>query len=99
MSAQCLDFPKAAYLASLLDHLVGGSEQRWRHFEAERLRGLEVDPQLVFGRALHRQVGQLLALEDAADIDAGSPIHFEIVGAITYQMTGPDALSRGRHGG
>jgi hypothetical protein len=26
-----------------LDHLVGAGEKRGRHFEAERLRGLEVD--------------------------------------------------------
>ena len=38
--------------------------------EAERLRGLEVDHQLVLGRLLHRQIGRLLALEDAIDIDA-----------------------------
>jgi hypothetical protein len=32
--------------ASSFDHLVGASEQRWRHVEAKRLRGLEVDHQL-----------------------------------------------------
>ena len=42
--------------------------------EAERLRGLEVDYQLEFGRRLHRQIGGLLALEDAIDVDAGAPI-------------------------
>ena len=36
--------------------------------EAERLGGLEVDHQLVLGRRLHRQVGRLLALEDAVDV-------------------------------
>ena len=36
--------------------------------EAERLGGLEVDHQFVLGRRLHRQVGWLLALEDAVDV-------------------------------
>ena len=39
-----------------------------RHVEAERLGGLEIDDQLELGRLLHRQVGWLLALEDAIDI-------------------------------
>ena len=36
-----------------------------RDGEAERLGGLEVDDQLELGRLLHRQVGRLLALENA----------------------------------
>jgi hypothetical protein len=36
--------PKADVLQQKpsLDHLVGGHEKRWRHVEAESLRGLEV---------------------------------------------------------
>jgi hypothetical protein len=38
----------------LFDNLVGTSEQCWRNCQAERLRGLEVDDQLVLGRILYR---------------------------------------------
>jgi hypothetical protein len=43
---------------NLLDHLVDAHEHRHRHFEAERLGGLEVDHEFEFGPLLDRQIGQ-----------------------------------------
>ena len=54
--------------ASLFDHLVGACQHRRRHVKTERFGGLEIDHRFVLGRRLHRQVGRLLALEDAIDI-------------------------------
>src|SRR5262245_29694816 len=57
----------------LLDDLVGRGKQRLRNGQADRLRGLEIDNQLILGRRLHRHVGWLLALEDAIDVTRGKP--------------------------
>ena len=45
----------------LLDHLVGGGQQRLWDREAERLGGFEVYDHLKFCRELHREIGRLLA--------------------------------------
>src|SRR6266481_5132256 len=51
-----------------LDHLVGAREQCRRHLEAQGTGGLQVDDEFVLGRGLYRQVGGLLAPEDAVDV-------------------------------
>ena len=65
----------------------------WRHFEAERFGGLEVDHQLVFGRRLHRQVGRLLALEDAIDVAGREAVLVDDIRPIGDQAAVGDELA------
>src|SRR5438552_16035515 len=58
-----------AYAFASFKHLVGEREQLRRDFEAQRLRGRDVEDQLVLGRQLDRQVAGLGPFENAADIE------------------------------
>jgi len=58
----------AAQQKKLLDHLAGAREQHWRHVEAERFGRLQVENELELGRLLDRQIGGLLAAQDAIDV-------------------------------
>src|SRR3984893_16634760 len=61
------DICTAAKIA-LFDHLVGEGEEQWGHSQPDRLGRFEVDDQLELGDLLHRQIGRLLAHEDAARV-------------------------------
>ena len=67
-----------------------------RNFEAERLGGLEVDHQLELGRRLHRQVGRLLAFEDAVDIAAARRYWSRYVRPVGHQAAVGDKRDKRR---
>src|SRR5215813_5932495 len=60
--------------AASFDHLVCARVQRWRHVEAERPGGLEIDHEVEPGRIDDRQVCWLFAPENPTRINAGLPI-------------------------
>ena len=55
--------------------LVGSLKERFRDRQTKCLRSFEVDDQFELGRELDRQIGRLLALEDAINIDCRSTVH------------------------
>ena len=55
--------------SNLFNHLVGAANQRLWDIQPERLGGLQVDDHLDFRDLLDRQVGGLVALENAAGVD------------------------------
>ena len=55
----------------LLDHIICEGNQGGRNFEAERLRGPEINDRLVLSRRLDREIGRLFAFKNTIDV-AGS---------------------------
>jgi hypothetical protein len=50
----------------LFDRLAYAHEQRQRHFDTERLCGLEIDDELDLDCLLHRQISGIVAFEKTA---------------------------------
>jgi len=77
-------------ICQLLDHFIGGGEQRLRHGQAKYLCGFKVDHRLVLVRHLHRQVSRFLALENAIDVAGRFPVQGGEIGSIGSQAAGGD---------
>src|SRR5215471_9371416 len=74
--------------APLLYHLVGAAEHRLWHGQAHRLRGFEVDYQLILGRCLYGKVRRFLALEDAVDVPRRAAELIEKIRPVRDQSSG-----------
>src|SRR5712671_2802973 len=72
-------------LAHSFDHLVSAREQGWRHFEAERLGGLEIDYQLEFGRQIDRKLARFRPFEDFVHIGGRTAVRIRDARAVTDQ--------------
>ena len=70
-------------------------KQRTWNGEAERLRGLQIDEQLILGRRLHRHIGGLFTLEDAIDVASRAAERIDRVRSVrdettsSYEITPP----------
>src|SRR6202030_449513 len=82
------------FLAASFEHLIGTAEQRKRKGDAKRAGRLEVDVKVDLGGLLHRQICWLLALENAADINADQTIRLGDAATVAYQAAGRGELAK-----
>src|SRR5262245_24034713 len=81
-----------------LEQLISLCDEQRRHFEPERLGGLEVDHQLELCGLLDGQVGGLGALEDLVHVGSGAPSQISAVHSIGHKAPGIDKLPLIVHG-
>src|SRR5215475_2029050 len=73
-------------VAGLFDHLVGDLLESQGDVEAEPLGSFEIDDQFELGWSLHRQVGRLLAPEDAGRAVRASRLRIRRLKTSTYWL-------------
>ena len=74
------------------------SEQRGRHGEAERIRGLTIDDEFELGRLLDREIGRFGALEDLVHVGGGAPKEVGKARAVGHQAPVVRELAKAIHG-
>src|SRR5271154_751226 len=88
-----LVLPSQCLFGPLLNHLVGGRQQRFRDSKAERLGRLEVDDEFEFCGLLDGQISWFVALEDAPGIDANLVGLIAEAAAIAHQAAGQSVFT------
>ena len=71
--------------ARLIDHFVGGGEQRRRHIKPERLGGLEVNHQLELDWRLDGKLARFGAFENAVGVQRRTPVLIDDIRAVGDQ--------------
>src|SRR6516164_747891 len=71
-----------------LDHLVRERQKIIGNLYTKCLCSLEVNYELELSHLHHRQVGRLLALENAANVKAHQSVHLGDAGPIAHQAAG-----------
>jgi len=66
-----------------------------RDGETERLRGFEVDNELVLGRRLHRKIGWLLSLENSIHVASCLPVLLDEVRSVSNEAAGRNEVAIG----
>src|SRR5262249_24165202 len=70
------------------DHIVGASEQRWRHSQPERLGCRDIDGQVKLSRLLNRYILRPRAAENLVDDLAGTAENSGHVRTVGDQASG-----------
>src|SRR5262245_26569694 len=83
----------------LLDHLICSGKQTLRDGETEQFRRFEINDQFELRRLLYRQIGWLLALEDAASVYTELAEVAGRISAVSHQTTSSDVFAKLEHCG
>src|SRR3954453_11730051 len=80
---------------SSFDHLVGARDERRGYSNADRLCSLEIDNQFERRGLQDWKITRLIALEDAADVEASFAMDARSTGAVAAETAGQDGFSKG----